>query len=540
MRKDILQGDYSKSQFNYQFKLPLELWAMIPVDDPVRLLSAVVESMDLTPLYATYESLRKMTYAPKTLLKVLIYGYMNGEYSTRRIARCCERDINFMFLLEGCGAPDHATISRFRTKHFARCSEAIMAQMTGILHELGEISGIDLFIDGTKIEADANKYTFVWKRATVTNQGKLEAKMAAVARELEQDYGLPPAEDGEVTVESMQKILDALLRIRETEKIEFVHGKGTRKTQLQRDVEKLEEYLGRWREYEHRIAMCGDRNSYSKTDPDATFMRMKEDAMGNGQLKPAYNLQHGVDSEYIVWLMTSASPTDTPTLIPFLEAAENALPFRYSNIVADAGYESEENYRWLAEHNYEAFIKPTNYEISKTRKYRNDIGRAENMVYDAELDAYTCAEGKSLPFVYSRKQTTATGNVRESKVYSCSECDGCPRKAECIHGRSTKPLEERSKNLYVSHVFNEYREDARERITSEHGTLLRVNRSIQAEGSFGELKWNMGFRRFLCRSTTKVTAELILLALAANINKLHNKIQDRRTASHLFPLKEVA
>lgn len=111
---------------------------------------------------------------------------------------------------------------------------------------------------------------------------------------------------------------------------------------------------------------------------------MKEDAMGNGQLKPAYNLQHGVDSEYITWLTIGPQPTDTTTLIPFLKDAQEHLKFKYKNITADAGYESEENYLFLEANGQLSYIKPANYEISKTRKYKNDIGKIENMEYDVK------------------------------------------------------------------------------------------------------------------------------------------------------------
>jgi hypothetical protein len=151
---------------------------------------------------------------------------------------------------------------------------------------------------------------------------------------------------------------------------------------LQRSIETLEEYLSKFKEYTKKVYTCDSRNSYSKTDVDATFMRMKEDAMKNGQLKPAYNLQHGVDSEYITWLTIGPQPTDTKTLIPFLKIMEERLNFKYLKIVADGGYESEENYSFIEENNQIAFIKPANYEISKTRKYKNDIGKLDNMNYN--------------------------------------------------------------------------------------------------------------------------------------------------------------
>lgn len=235
------------------------------------------------------------------MVKVLVYAYMNQIYSSSKIEEVCRRDINFMWLLEGKKIPDHTTIARFRTLHFAPCSKKVMAEVTEFLYKAGEISGEVIFIDGTKIEACANKYTFVWKKAVDENLKKLRKKLYA---------------------------------LKETEGIEFVHGARSRKSMLQKSIETLEGYLSKLKEYTQKLHICGSRNSYSKTDPDATFMRMKEDAMGNGQLK--------------------------------------------------AGYESEENYSGLEAKRQLTYIKPSNYEISKKRKYKKDIGRAENMEYDAQ------------------------------------------------------------------------------------------------------------------------------------------------------------
>lgn len=183
-----------------------------------------------------------------------------------------------------------------------------------------------------------------------------------------------------------------------------MHGTGKRKSHLQKSIETLEEYLEKLKEYTQKLYICGERNSYSKTDHDATFMRMKEDAMGNGQLKAGYNLQHGVDSEYITWLSIRPQATDTTTLIPFLKDMQEHLSFKYQKIVADAGYESEENYLYIEKNEQLAFIKPANYEISKTRKYQNDIGRIENMEYDTEADCYTCKNGKRLTVAGVKKK----------------------------------------------------------------------------------------------------------------------------------------
>ena len=533
-----LQKNYTLNQSGYQLKLPLELDAVIPENDSVRLLSQFVEELDLTDLYSTYERIN--TLSPRTLLKIVLYSYMNGDYSSRSMELNCKRDINFMFLLEGQKAPDHATFARFRSIHFAPCSKRILAEVSNLLFDMGEVSGETIFIDGTKIEANANKYTFVWKKAVTKNQAKLLIKIADFVAECEQLYDIKIVYKDVVKIKHVKKLRKKLYALKESEGITFVHGIGKRKTPLQKSIETLEEYLAKLKDYTKKIHICGDRNSCSKTDNDATFMRLKEDAMGNGQLKPAFNLQHGVDSEYVTWLTIGPQPTDTTTLIPFLKDAQQHLKFKYKNITADAGYESEENYLFLEENGQVAFIKPANYEISKTRKYKNDIGKIDNMNYNEESDTYVCKNNKRLIVDHIKKSKSKTGYISEKTVYKCENCCECPYKSECIKGNNCNtPLEDRTKTLCVAKTFMEKRKEDLERIISDEGKLYRMNRSIQAEGSFGDIKQDMKFRRYLSRGTANVLAESTLLAIARNINKLHNKIQNGRTGTHLFPLKSA-
>lgn len=509
---------------------------MIPEHDSVRLLSQFVEAMDLTDLYSTYERINSLS--PRILLKIVLYSYMNGDYSSRSMELNCKRDINFMYLLAGAAVPDHATFARFRSIHFAPCAKRILAQMSNALFELGEISGETIFIDGTKIEACANKYTFVWKKAVTKNQGKLLAKLADLIAECEEIYDIKIVHGDTVKMKHVKKLRKKLYALKQEENVVFVHGIGKRKSPLQKSIETLEEYLDRLKGYNQKLHICGKRNSFSKTDHDATFMRMKEDAMGNGQVKPGFNLQHGVDEEYITWLSIGPQPTDTTTLIPFLKEVEEYLEFKYSKVVADAGYESEENYLFLEKNGQTAFIKPANYEISKKRKYQNDIGRIENMKYDETKDCYTCKNEKELPLAYIRHSKSKTGYVSEKHIYQCAGCKGCHYKSECIKGNNCKtPMEERSKVLSVARTFLKYRQKDLERILTEEGVLLRINRSIQAEGSFGDLKQNMRFRRYLSRGGVNVLAESVLLAMAKNLNKLHHKIQKGKTGTYLFALK---
>ena len=244
--------------------------------------------------------------------------------------------------------------------------------------------------------------------------------------------------------------------------------------------------------------------------------------------------------QHLQGLEVAPELTDITTLIPFLKSMEENLNFKYLKIVADAGYESEENYSFIEENNQISFIKPSNYEISKTRKYKNDINRIDNMDYDSESDLFICQNGKKLIANGVKIRKSKTGYESVNTIYICEDCSNCNYKSQCIKGNNSKiPLEKRTKKFETSKKFNRQRKEDLERIITDEGILLRMNRSIQAEGSFAQVKHDMNFKRFMCRGQKNVLAESILLAIAHNVNKLHNKIQYNRTGKHLFELKEA-
>lgn len=540
-KPNITQKDYTTFGSSYQLHLPLNIEFKIPKDDPVRLLRYFVEGMDLSELYRTYSHIEKNQATPRQMLEILIYAHMNCIRSSRKIEQACRRDINFMFLLEGKHAPDHTTIARFRSIHLASCAKDIFAQMDSRLASLGEISLENIFIDGTKIEAFANKYKFVWKKSVTKNMQKLVDKIPVFIKQVEETFGIHAIHEKEIQMYHLKRLRRKLKSLQRQESIHFVHGIGKRKSPLQKAMETLDEYIRRLKDYVYKLHVCGKRNSFAKTEHDATFMRMKEDAMRNGQLKPAYNIQYGIDAEYVVWVTVGSQPTDTTTLLPFLQDFEAHFPQKYLNVIADAGYESEENYLYLEQHGQIAYIKPNNYEMSKQRKYQKDIGRRENMEYNADEDFYVCANGKKISVSGERKQKTKTGYETWKTQYSCENCSNCTLKEQCIHGnRSKTPLEARTKHFEISKIFQQKRAEDLERITSKKGIELRVNRSIQSEGTFANIKADLQFRRFLGRGKVNALVESMLMAMAHNIGKMHHKIQSSRSGQYLFPVNNAA
>ena len=505
-----------------QVVLPINLGICIPDGDFVFKVAEVCESLDYTELFRTYvRAWRRVN--PITMFEILVFAYMNRKYSSREIESACQTDIRFMWLLDGEPAPSDSTITRFQRDHLANVLEDLFYQFVEKLCEMGEVKFLNLFVDGTKIEANANKYTFEWKGAIEKFLAKTENKLTALIPLLAERYGFWKSISAEECYEQLCNRAQWL-------NIMFAAGKGKHKTQLQRDIETLEAFVNKKNEYYSHLGKFGNRNSFSKTDIDATFMHMKEDYMRNGQLKPGYNIQIGVESEYIVGVGSFSNRSDVNTLIPFLNRIKIHTGRKFENIIADAGYESSENYLYLEENGQNCFIKPQNYEISKKRSYKANPYTVENMTYNARRDEYTCPNGRKLKFKRESKKTTENGYVVSTRYYSNDKCGRCPHRDKC----------HRSKNGYrtvrVNQVLNEYRPKVLEALTSEEGTLLRMNRSIQVEGVFGVLKEDYGFRRFLTRGKKNIETQFFLLAFALNIEKLCNREKKGRIGLDLFKL----
>ena len=464
------------------------------------------------------------------MFKILTYAYSQNIYSSRKIETACRRDINFMWLLAGQKAPDHSTIARFRTGFLLEACEDLFYQMVRRLAAMGELSKETVFIDGTKLEACANKYTFVWKKSVGKWEEKMFSKVETAITLINQEYMKNFTITKESRTADLQRIMEFLDHYCHENQICFVHGKGRRKSIHQRYHELFRRFLDRQLLYDLHNSRFGDRNSYSKTDVDATFMHMKDDHMRNAQLKPGYNVQIGVDSEYIVAADIFSDRNDVWTLVPFLKTMEKKLGFKYPSVTTDSGYESEEGYEFLKENGQVPYIKPQTYEKWKRRSFKKDISKRENMAYDEEKDHYICHAGKYLKPIFIKTQKSKSGYKSEVTVYECENCSGCPHKEKCTKAKGNK-------RLYVSKNFIAKRQESYENIKSDTGIKYRMNRSIQVEGAFGVLKSDYEFQRFLLRGKTKVKLEFLLLSLGYNINKLHAKIQTNRTESHLFEVK---
>ncbi|MRN55587.1 transposase, partial [Paenibacillus monticola] len=286
--------------------------------------------------------------------------------------------------------------------------------------------------------------------------------------------------------------------------------------QLRKDL------LPRLRKYEQYQKTLGSRNSFSKTDSDATFMRMKEDHMRNGQLKPGYNVQIGTENQFILAYSLHQRPTDTRCLEPHFKKVKQMLGKLPKTLIADAGYGSEENYAYLEKEQIQAVVKYS-YHKEKSKAWRSQIGKIENWSYDEEQDAWTCKAGRTLHFRYESKERTESGYEIRKRHYRSVGCEDCPLKSSCTKAAGNR-------EVTVSMEALRYRNRARELLRSEEGYALAVRRMIEPESVFGQLKNNRGFRRFLLRGLSKVTLEVGWLSLAHNLLKQATTDQKRKQA----------
>ena len=487
----------------------------IPKDDPVRILKSVIESLDLSGFKKLYHERGRSPYHPKMMLMVILYSYMNNVYSCRKIEKLLYRDIYYIWL-SGYQKPDFATINRFRNRVKNEIGH-IFTLLVLILVEKGFVTLEVEYLDGTKIESKANKYTFVWRKSVERNCEKLLEKIRVLLQQINEQMAQDKAADVdplELTPQTLCEIskefkeaLGSAPEAKTKEEKAAQRGKNKMFKELERHGEKLAEYNSRLEQME-------GRNSISKTDPSATFMRMKEDAMCNGQTKPGYNLQISSENQFITDFALFPNPTDTLTFIPFL----GSFPGRYGRfpkrVVADSGYGSEENYRFMDEAGIEGFVKYNRFHLEHRPRYKPDTFHPDSLYYNEEGDYYICPMGQRMSRTGTLQTRTEGGYISQSACYRAIRCKGCPLRCLCYKAKANQ------RTIRVNHRLNAYKRKACELLTSEEGIKERGRRCIEPEAVFGQMKSNMAYRRFRHMGKDKVVMDFTFFAIAFNIKKL--------------------
>lgn len=493
---------------NDSLLFPPSLGELISATHPVRIVSDILDKFDISDIEATYKSGGTSSYHPRMLLKVVVYAYLCNVYSGRQMEKLLRENIHFMWL-SGMNRPDFRTINRFRSERLSDGRlENVFTKLVELLNDEGLVSLNVQYIDGTKIESVANKYTFVWKGSVEKNKAKLINKVRGVLTVAEEELAIEessvvheelPQEEFERRAERILSKMDSM---------------GISKGKQRRLVEKtVSDGMAKLDEYERHLDTLGERNSYSKTDHDATFMRMKEDAMNNGQTKPGYNIQISTENQYITNYGIYQRPTDTGTMINYLESFRLRYGRQSNEIVADSGYGSEQNYEYMFDNGMTPYVKYNMFHAEMKRKYKNNPFLPSNMYYNKEQDYFVCPMGQHLDFAYCKKEKSDLGYISTKSVYMAKNCSRCPLRGMCYKGKNDRRVFE------VNHKNNAYRAKARELLTSEEGLIHRSKRPIEPEAVFGNIKFNHEFRRFRLKSTEKVAVEWGLVAIAHNLRK---------------------
>ena len=492
----------------------------IAKNDPVRMVDALVESLNLEGFRKLYKECGRSPYHPRMMLKVILYAYMNNVYSCRKIEKLLHRDIHYIWLA-GYEKPDFITINRFRNRVKKEINE-VFTQTVLLLSAKGFISLNVEYIDGTKIESKANKYTFVWRKTVERNRERLMKRIHVLLGQIDDVIAREKSSGSNGEVEFTPAMLTEMAgELRNAlEQVPEPSTKGEKAAQRKkrRQLEELEAHRDKLQEYDSHLDTLQERNSCSKTDRDATFMRMKEDAMRNGQTKPGYNLQLATENQFITDFALFPNPTDTLTMIPFLQSFSSRYGRLAHTVVADSGYGSEENYRFMAENGMEAYVKYNCFHMEQRPRFRPDPFKAENFHYDEEHDCCICPMGQKMRRTGNRHVKTASGYVSESARYRAVRCEGCPLRCLCFKAKGDRTIE-------LNHRLRKYRRNARELLCSEEGLKHRGRRCIEPEAVFGQIKYNMNYKRFRHFGKDKVFMDFSFLAIAFNIKKLCAKMR---------------
>ena len=487
--------------------LPPSLDELVPENHMVRVVDAVLDRLDISDILSTYRGGGNSAFNPKMMLKVLVFAYLSNVYSSRRIEELLKRDIYFMWLA-GMKRPDFRTINYYRGKRLKVGFDTVFTQVVRLLHEEGFVSLKVQYIDGTKIESVANKYTFVWRGSVEKYDARLKAKTEALLRQIEQNHAIENQENPAPEELTAEEVAERVERIREKVDADNL-SKEERKALKQIETDAVP----RMNRYKEQLETMGPRNSYSKTDPDATFMRMKEDAMLNGQLKPGYNVQISTENQFITNFGIYQRPTDTLTMISYLESFKARYGMHSEEIIADSGYGSEENYEYMFSNGMTPYVKYNMFHVEQRRSYRNNPFRVSNLFYNPDDDFYVCPMGQKLKFIRQEKRYTASGYQQTVSVYRAGRCEGCPLRGQCHKSKRDRQIE-------VNHTLDDYKARARELLTSEQGIKHRSNRPIEPEAVFGQIKECGRFRRLRLKGLTGAKIDFGLKALAHNLRKL--------------------
>lgn len=506
-------------QYNQQqiLLLPPSLDELISPMHLVRVVNQVVEGMDVTPLINQYQGGGTSSYHPRMLLKVLLYGYCVKIYTGRKIAKALSHDINFMWL-SAMSRPDFRTINGFRSSKAKEAIEDLFKELLLFLVEHKYIKLENYFCDGSPFIANGNKNKMVWKKnaqrykeATEKRCEQLFADIDQLNQEEDKQYGESDLEEkGEHTSikpEAISKHIDKLNHKINTS----VQKQQKRKAESLK--KKLTDQSNKLKKYERQIEKASNRSGYNKTDEDATAIRMKNKV----ETLPAYNILAGSENQFITGVSVHQNPNDATCFSQHLEQIENQQPTQVNKIIADSIFGTEQNYELIESKGIENYMKFPQFHSEQKKKNKENPFAKDNFIYNNQSDSFTCPNNKELKLKKIYTQTNKkTGYQSTIKEYQCKNCTLCTFYQQCC-----KSEQGGNRIINLNEKLENYRNQARKNLKTEEGKKLRKARGTEIETCFGDIKHNMGFRRFHLRGIKKVATEITLVAMAHNLRKVH-------------------
>jgi transposase len=499
--------------------LPPCLEDCIPEKHLVRIVNQVIEGIELSLLEKSYAGGGASSYHPKMMLKILVYAYCTKIYSCRNIARELEQNVHFMWLAAQ-QRPDFRTINNFRSGAMKELIEKVFGKVLDFLMEQGYVKMESYFVDGTKMRADANKSSHVWAKNTKRYKEGVQKKICDLFEEIDkinrkederygeknlEEYGENSQVDQAAIIKKSEELNKAIKQIRERGDKEKYRSIQSKQRQLQRQKEKLTKY-------EKQQQVLNGRNSYSKTDKDATFMRLK-----NGQLMPAYNVVQGTENQFIVNYTIHQTASDVGVFVPHMRHLSKYTHKMPKNVIGDAGFGSEENYDYLKEEKISNYLKYSDFYFEQSKKYKENRFHKDNFQYNKKRDQFICPNRQILDFDYQTTKTSKSGYKNTIRVYKSRGCADCPMAHLCKKGVGDRMIK-------FSPAYEKYKQIVKENLKTTDGIRLRKQRGVDVETPFGDIKYNMGYSRFRLRGLEKVNIEWGLLSIAHNLRKVQIKM----------------
>lgn len=506
---------YDQKQLNL---LPASWDDLIEANHLVRVVSRIIDELNLKKLHESYKGGGASSYDPVMLLKVWIYAVATDIYSGRQLAKALRENIHFMWI-SGNNKPDFRTLNTFRSGRLKAVIEDIFTQTVLFLAEKGYVDLKKYFVDGTPLEANANKYSHVWKKNTMRHMEAARSRIHELFKRIEEinkqedkRYGDKDIEErveqAELTSEEIKEQVKKLNKIIEDSEL---NKKEKRKAEgLIRKIEQKE--LPKVQKYEEQGQIHQARGSYSKTDHDATFLPMK-----NQEILPGYQILAGTQNQYVLNYSIHQSAGENSLFISHMRGFYRKYEKYPELISADSAFGTEENSEYLECNGILNYMKYSTFHYEMTKEYLENKFHKDHMAYDQQTDTFICPKGRKLKFIRENHNSTRTGYSQITRQYQCENCKWCRLAKKCKNGKGPR-------NIKVSWKLEKYKGIMRSNLKSEEGIQLRKQRNMDVEPVFGDIKWNHGYRKLRLRGMEKVNVELGTLCIAHNLRKLVREI----------------